>query len=91
VVIDFEATCEEKNPIGYPHEIIEFPAVLVSSGYNEDTKSYKSPEIIGAFHSFVRPVINPELSEFCKNLTGIEQVCFSISLKKVLKMLKTNV
>ncbi len=30
LVIDFEATCEEKNPPGYPHEIIEFPAVLVS-------------------------------------------------------------
>ena len=30
VVIDFEATCEERNPPGYPHEIIEFPAVLVS-------------------------------------------------------------
>ena len=29
VVIDFEATCEERNPPGYPHEIIEFPAVLV--------------------------------------------------------------
>jgi hypothetical protein len=30
LVIDFEATCEEKNPPGYPHEIIEFPAVLVT-------------------------------------------------------------
>ncbi len=25
------------------------------------------------FHSFVRPVVNPELSEFCHALTGIEQ------------------
>ena len=31
-IVDFEATCEERNPAGYPHEIIEFPAVLVSSG-----------------------------------------------------------
>ena len=29
VVIDFEATCEEKNSAEYPHEIIEFPAVLI--------------------------------------------------------------
>jgi len=30
VVIDFEATCDE-NDHHYPHEIIEFPAVLVSA------------------------------------------------------------
>ena len=29
VVIDFEATCEKDERI-YPHEIIEFPAVLVN-------------------------------------------------------------
>ena len=28
-MIDFEATCEEKNYADYPHEIIEFPAVIV--------------------------------------------------------------
>ena len=31
IVIDFEATCEEPNPPGYFHEIIEFPAVLVDA------------------------------------------------------------
>ena len=31
VVIDFEATCEEHNPAGFIHEIIEFPAVLVNT------------------------------------------------------------
>ena len=31
IVIDFEATCEEPNPPGYFHEIIEFPAVLVNA------------------------------------------------------------
>jgi len=30
VVIDFEATCEQ-NAVRYPHEIIEFPAVLVNA------------------------------------------------------------
>ena len=33
----------------------------------------KEPEKVDVFHSFVRPVINPKLSEFCKSLTGIEQ------------------
>lgn len=30
IVIDFEATCDE-NSHNYPHEIIEFPAVLVDA------------------------------------------------------------
>ena len=30
VVIDFEATCENRRIDEYPHEIIEFPAVLVN-------------------------------------------------------------
>ena len=29
IVIDFEATCEEKNYPDYPHEIIEFPAIII--------------------------------------------------------------
>ena len=64
VVIDFEATCEERNPADYMHEIIEFPAVLVSSA---------SGEVVDIFHEYCRPVINPVLSDFCRALTGIEQ------------------
>ena len=62
IVIDFEATCEERNPPEYKHEIIEFPAVLVSSA--------SPPKIVDIFHSYCRPVINTELSDFCKGLTG---------------------
>lgn len=29
-VIDFEATCDDVNTNNYPHEIIEFPIVLVN-------------------------------------------------------------
>jgi len=63
VVIDFEATCEDKSG-DYPHEIIEFPAVLI-----DVSKS----EIISSWRRYVKPVINPELSEFCVTLTGISQ------------------
>lgn len=64
VVVDFEATCEEKNAADYPHEIIEFPGVLVDglTGVVKDT-----------WQQYCRPVINPRLSEFCTALTGIEQ------------------
>lgn len=63
VVIDFEATCDKvKNP--HPQEIIEFPSVLVNSmtGQLEDY-----------FQIYVRPTHNQLLSDFCKELTGIQQ------------------
>jgi 3'-5' exoribonuclease 1 len=31
IVIDFEATCNEYNPEGFRHEIIEFPVVLIDA------------------------------------------------------------
>jgi len=64
VAVDFEATCIEENGPNYPHEIIEFPAVLVDM---------TTGERVATFHSFVRPRINPILSEFCTRLTGITQ------------------
>lgn len=64
VVIDFEATCEEPNPPGYLHEIIEFPAVLVCS---------ETYQVVSEFHSYCAPVVNTVLSDFCKDLTGISQ------------------
>lgn len=46
-------------------EIIEFPAVLVDA---------KKRKIVDHFQAFVKPSINPKLSEFCIKLTGITQV-----------------
>ncbi|KAK2872607.1 hypothetical protein Q8A67_022504 [Cirrhinus molitorella] len=63
-VVDFEATCEENNPPDYLHEIIEFPMVLI------DTHTL---EIVDSFQEYVKPVLNPQLSEFCVQLTGITQ------------------
>ena len=31
LVIDFEATCQENNPVDFKYEIIEFPIVLIDS------------------------------------------------------------
>lgn len=78
LVIDFEATCDAGNSQTYRHEIIEFPAMLV------DTSQSK---IIAEFHSYVRPVINPKLTEFCTCLTGITQelVNFAPEFPEVLK------
>ncbi|KAL9260517.1 3'-5' exonuclease Snipper-like protein [Drosera capensis] len=63
VVIDFEATCDkEKNP--HPQEIIEFPSVLVNSS---------TGQLEASFQKYVRPTHNQMLSDFCKELTGIQQ------------------
>ncbi|GAB4835290.1 hypothetical protein Ancab_000199 [Ancistrocladus abbreviatus] len=63
VVIDFEATCDkEKNP--HPQEIIEFPSVLVNSS---------TGQLEDSFQIYVRPTHNQQLSDFCKELTGIQQ------------------
>jgi len=64
LVIDFEATCEGRNLTEYPHEIIEFPGVLVDG---------RTGQLVDSWREFVKPVINSELSEFCISLTGIRQ------------------
>uniref|UniRef100_A0A8R1XNM5 SAP domain-containing protein n=1 Tax=Onchocerca volvulus TaxID=6282 RepID=A0A8R1XNM5_ONCVO len=62
-VMDFECTCEA-DLYNYNHEIIEFPAILVD---------VRKKEIVDIFHSYVRPLVNPQLSEFCSAFTGITQ------------------
>ncbi|KAJ4724466.1 ERI1 exoribonuclease [Melia azedarach] len=63
VVIDFEATCDRgRNP--HPQEIIEFPSILVNSA---------TGELEDYFQIYVRPTYNQLLSDFCKELTGIQQ------------------
>ncbi|PNF42020.1 3'-5' exoribonuclease 1 [Cryptotermes secundus] len=64
VIVDFEATCQETNVPDYQHEIIEFPAVLVST---------ELQQVIDHFQAYCRPVLNSTLSGFCKELTGITQ------------------
>ena len=63
LVLDFEATCEDDKVIS-PQEIIEFPCLKVCS---------KSLQIKSEFHKYVRPVHHPILTNFCTELTGINQ------------------
>ncbi|CAF2965525.1 unnamed protein product [Rotaria sp. Silwood2] len=65
-VVDFEATCNINQGNNYPHEIIEFPIVLID---------LQQQMIVDKFQSYCRPSIKPILSNFCTELTGIEQVC----------------
>lgn len=62
-ILDFEATCDTgEKPC--PQEIIEFPVLLVDAA---------SGEIIDTFHHYIKPDVHPTLSQFCTELTGIEQ------------------
>ncbi|XP_039283068.1 probable tubulin polyglutamylase ttll-15 [Nilaparvata lugens] len=54
-----QAICSHRK-----HEIIEFPAILVDS---------EKQAVIDEFHSYVKPVKHPKLSDFCIELTGIAQ------------------
>uniref|UniRef100_A0A8D0GGJ8 3'-5' exoribonuclease 1 n=1 Tax=Sphenodon punctatus TaxID=8508 RepID=A0A8D0GGJ8_SPHPU len=63
-IVDFEETCEEGNQPEFVHEIIEFPIVLLNT---------QTLEIEDTFQQYVKPEINPQLSDFCVNLTGITQ------------------
>lgn len=63
VVLDFEATCDDRSP-PRPQEIIEFPSVLLSLATFES---------LDEFTAFVRPVHHPVLTGFCRGLTSIRQ------------------
>jgi inhibitor of KinA sporulation pathway (predicted exonuclease) len=64
LVIDLEATCEEGPHFSTEQmEIIEIGAVWANF----------DGTVIDSFQTFVRPVHGPELSTFCRTLTGIQQ------------------
>ncbi len=64
LIIDVEATCEQGEAVSVDDmEIIEIGAVLAQ--YDGTIQQ--------EFASFIRPVIHPHLSAFCRRLTGIEQ------------------
>lgn len=66
-VLDFEATCWNKSPNLDRQEIIEFPSIL----YELNTKN--EVIFISEFSKYVKPVLEPVLSDFCIGLTGITQ------------------
>ena len=66
IVYDLEATCWENEfeARGKRREIIEIGGVLIDGNGNT----------LSRFESFVQPVVQPMLSDFCKRLTSISQI-----------------
>jgi len=64
IVYDLEATCWEDHPKEMVQEIIEIGALKISP----------FGEVESSFNSLVRPVLHPNLSKFCQQLTTIDQI-----------------
>ena len=65
IIVDFEATCSDKDEVARSEmEIIEIGAVALDGD---------GLDILDEFQIFIKPVRNPVLIEFCKNLTSISQ------------------
>lgn len=72
VCIDIECTCDSPLQI-YPMEVIEIACLkldLTSSASGDDQKVPLDSSI---FHSYSKPKVNPKLTLFCQDLTGILQ------------------
>ena len=65
LIIDLEATCCKERSIARDKmEIIEIGAVMV------DAETLK---IVDEYEQFIKPILNPALTDFCKTLTTITQ------------------
>ncbi|RPK19982.1 3'-5' exonuclease [Paenibacillus xylanexedens] len=62
IIFDLEATCGKEIPDG-ESEIIEIGAVKLNDKL----------EIVDEFQSFIRPVLHPQITYFCEELTSITQ------------------
>lgn len=63
IIFDLEATCWK-----HQHELMEQEIIEIGA-YKVDPTG----DIIDEFDQLIRPVIHPSLSNFCQELTGIEQ------------------
>ena len=64
IIFDLEATCWQGRPTHMVSEIIEIGAYKLTP-YGE---------VLSQFNRFVRPILHPQLSAFCQELTSIDQV-----------------
>jgi len=79
ILFDTEATCEADGSDKSRSETIEIAAALFENGVQVDT-----------FHTYVKPLIKPVLSDYCMNLTKItqQQVDSAPTIDKAIKQFK---
>ena len=65
LIIDLEATCADDNSIPRQKmEMIEIGAVMLNS---------ETLQVESEYQTFIKPILHPLLTEFCKSLTSISQ------------------
>lgn len=65
LIIDLEATCaDDKSISSREMEIIEIGAVLLNS---------QTLNVESEYQTFIKPILHPSLTEFCRSLTSISQ------------------
>lgn len=81
VIFDLESTCWDKSEVQLISEIIEIGAVKIDTDTNT---------MVDEFQTFVKPLMNPILSKFCKTLTHIKQDDVDRSQSLTSALLKFN-
>lgn len=70
--IDIECTCDSPVQI-HPMEIIEIACLKLDLSRSGTSEKRALIDRCPMFHTYVKPVVNPELTLFCQELTGISQ------------------
>lgn len=71
--LDLEATCDEVEECESPRPLLVVPDQMETIEIGLMVIDLESLEIVDEFQRFVRPQINPTLTDFCKKLTSIQQ------------------
>ena len=71
--VDLEATCDEIGNSESPRPLAVVPAQMETIEIGLVVIDLETLEIVDEFQRFVRPQINPILTDFCKKLTSIQQ------------------
>jgi inhibitor of KinA sporulation pathway (predicted exonuclease) len=71
--VDLEATCDEFGVHESPRSLVVVPDQMETIEIGLVVIDLETLEIVDEFQRFVRPQINPTLTDFCKQLTSIQQ------------------
>lgn len=71
--VDLEATCDEVDESESPRSLAVFPDQMETIEIGLVVIDLETLEVVDEFQRFVRPQINPVLTDFCKQLTSIQQ------------------
>lgn len=71
--VDLEATCDEIDKSEPPRSLTVVPEMMETIEIGLMVIDLETLEIVDEFQRFVRPLINPTLTDFCIKLTSIQQ------------------